>query len=131
MATPDQIRFEDRSSESYRYIWPNGPNGVPLRTRTPNLPLLKPEELEALVEVEDAHVEVLRLDQPEDLKRYRQILDGACKGHSTILFTERRWDESVRNWTVLIEYATAYEELPSHGKPKEHGPILDFQAGRD
>ena len=49
-------------------------------------------------------VYVLNLSKPEDLKKYKEVLDIAGTSLFTkIRYIERHWDESSHNWIILIE----------------------------
>ena len=49
-------------------------------------------------------VYVLNLSKPEDLEKYKEVLDIAGTSLFTkIRYIERHWDESSHNWIILVE----------------------------
>lgn len=52
-------------------------------------------------------VYVLNLSKPDDLEKYKEILNQAGTSLFTkIRYIERHWDESSHNWIILIELTT-------------------------
>ena len=140
--TPEEIRKQSPDTDQTprlpepveiegKYVWPRGPNGIPVRTSSPTPPSIRRSEETEMNVVEDAHVDVLDLSNTDQLTKYRNILDGARKGHLEIVHVERHWVPEAFNWRVLIEYVAVYDEPRSSytsNPSTSHDQILSFRS---
>lgn len=110
---PSLIKYYDKQENCRGNLYWGRANddGAPFRGK--KAPLLRDNEFEKQAErVEDGHVEIFDLSDPEQKKRYEEILDAAINQWYTIYFRDWKYSEKRDTWLVLVEWSEAYMEIP-------------------
>ena len=91
-----------------------GYQGAPFRGQIPDLKSDDPQHKQPRVAAR-AHVEVLNMAEPDDLKRYEEIAQLAANGAAVISFEERQYDKSIQNWRVFVRWGDLFAYNPEKG----------------
>jgi hypothetical protein len=92
------------------YVFP-GSEGMPFRGTVPMLKEDDPPERQPQMGSQ-VQVDILVLSDTEDLKRYRDICQLVANGFGQISYEERKYDEDVKNWRVLVRWFLTYAYVP-------------------
>lgn len=89
-----------------------GINGMPFRGKQiPNLKESDPGHKQP-VEGMSAKVEILELNKPADLERYKNIVQIVANGFAQIGVEDRVYDEDIKSWRVFIRYYELFTHMP-------------------
>lgn len=92
-----------------------GFNNVPFRGPVPALKENDPEHKQPQVGVQ-AHAAVLVTTNPEDMKRYEEIMQVIGNGYGQLGAEERQYDDSIKGWRIFIRWWALYSYVPK-GRP--------------
>lgn len=59
-----------------------------------------------------AHVDMFVLNVPEELKRYRDIMQLVANEYAKISFEDLRYDEAAKTWRILLRWVELFTFMP-------------------
>jgi len=86
-----------------------GFDGYPFRGPVPDLK--EQDERQPQVGVE-THVDLFDLAKPEDLDRYRQVIQLVGHNYAQISVEERKWVDEKKSWMIFLRWMLYYTYLP-------------------
>lgn len=118
----------------------NLPNGIPFRGNA--APTLTRDEIETSVDVQwDFFCQEFDMANPDDLAKYRWVMERAVNGWFYVHFVDRWRDEGTRSRVIYLEWSQRYGQLTpqalasrSYGHASQSDPTASVQrtslAGR-
>lgn len=105
LPAPARRPIDKRALDPYNTMglentWP-GLDGVPYRGAKFDL---KQDDERQPKMIHEANVEKLELSNPDDMERYRDILQTIANGMAKLGVEDRVYDPDVKNWRILIRW---------------------------
>lgn len=88
-----------------------GHDGLPFRGAVPQLKEDDPTEKQPQVGCQ-LYVDILDLAKPGDLEHYRNICQMVANGYAQVSYEDRRYDEELKNWRILLRWFLNYAYVP-------------------
>lgn len=95
-----------------------GMDGIPFRGPIPDLKEKDPKQPEVGFQ---AFVRVFNLADKEDLAYYEKIYQLAYNGSAMITLEERKYDEQIQSWRILVRWVSMYSYLPQDVPHRNQG----------
>jgi hypothetical protein len=92
------------------FVFP-GSDGLPFRGAVPMLKEDDPPERRPQVGSQ-VRIDVLNLSDAKDLAYYQEIWQVVANGYGQISCEERRYDEDIKSWRVMIRWFLSYAYVP-------------------
>lgn len=93
----------------------SGMEGVPFRTKSDSVPLIKrddPAHLQPKLS-NDIKVKIFDMSNSEDIKEYTEVLNFCARKLGRIIEKETKYIEEKSNWKILLSWTSYFWEDPA------------------
>jgi exosome complex RNA-binding protein Csl4 len=110
--------FDDptkRTQESADWNYHSGINGIPFRTKSKTVSHYKNSDpaRSSPKMVQEVSTSVFDLSNSEQLAEMNKVLNMCARGSGRVMEKQVQYDESIKNWRVLLMWATFFYEDPN------------------
>ena len=91
-----------------------GMDGLPFRGPIPDLKDTDPDVLRPQIAMK-VHVDIFVLNNPKDLKYYKQVIQLIANGYAAMGTEDRVYDPDLKTWRILVRWYEQFAAMKPRG----------------